>query len=74
MAQAQATSGSPHGPTAQGRGPPAVGLVTANGLAVNRRRVPTAPNASGWIVQIVILATSTFAVLDLYLLATSFHH
>ena len=75
MAQPQATSGSPHGETAQGRGPPVVRLVTANGVAVNRRRVPTAPNrGSAWIVQVVMVATSAFAFLDLYLLATSFHH
>ena len=61
--------------TAQGREPPAVRILTANGVAINRSRVPTAPDrASEWIVQIVIVATSVFAVLDLYLLATSFHH
>jgi hypothetical protein len=75
MAQPQVTSGKPHGATGQGRGPPAVRLVTANGAAMNRRRAPTTPNrASGWIVQIVIVATSAFAFLDLYLLITSGHH
>lgn len=75
MAQAQVTSAKPHGATAQGRGPPTVRLVTVNGLAVNRKRVPSAPNrASGWIVQVVIVATSAFAFLDLYLLLTSAHH
>jgi hypothetical protein len=75
MAQPQVSSGSPHGATAQGRGPLAVRVVTANGVAVNRRRVPTAPNRkSAWIVQVVIVATSAFAFLDLYLVATSFHH
>jgi hypothetical protein len=75
MIQPQVTSGYPHGATAQGREPPAVRILTANGVAVNHRRLPIASNrASQWIVQIVILATSAFAVLDLYLLATSFHH
>jgi hypothetical protein len=75
MAQPQVTSRSPHGATAQGLGPPAVRRVTANGVAVNRKRVPTAPNrGSAWIVQVVIVATSAFAFLDLYLLATSSHH
>ena len=75
MAQQQVISGMSHGATAQGRELPAVRILTANGVAVNRRRVPIASNrASQWIVQIVILATSAFAVLDLYLLATSFYH
>jgi hypothetical protein len=75
MTQTQITSGKLHRATAQGRGPPAVRLVTANGVAMDRRRVPTAPNrASGWIVQVVIVATSAFAFLDLYLLLTSGHH
>lgn len=74
MAQPQATSGSPHGATAQRRGPPAVSVVTANGVTANRRHVPTTPNrGSAWIVQVVMVATSAFAFLDLYLLATSFH-
>jgi hypothetical protein len=75
MAQHQVISGKPHGATAQGRGPPAVRLVTANGVVMNRRHVPTTPNrASAWIVQVVIVATSAFAFLDLYLLLTSGHH
>jgi len=75
MAQPQVTSGSPRGATAQGREPTPVRSVTANGVIVNRKRVPTAPNhASTWIVQVVIVATSAFAFLDLYLVATSFHH
>jgi len=50
-------------------------LVTTNGVEVNRRRVPTAPNrASQWIVQIIIAATSAFAFLDLYLLVASGRH
>jgi hypothetical protein len=49
--------------------------VTANGAVMNRRHVPTTPNrASAWIVQVVIVATSAFAFLDLYLLLTSGHH
>ena len=72
MTQPQVTSGTA---TAQWRGSPTVKLVTANGAPIDRRRVPTAPNrASGWIVQIVIVATSAFAVLDLYLLAAGVHH
>ena len=75
MTQPQVTSGTTRGATAQWRGPPAARIVTANGAAIDRRRVPTAPNrASGWIVQIVIVATSAFAVLDLYLLATGVHY
>jgi hypothetical protein len=76
MARPQVISGYPHGATTQGREQlPAVRILTANGVAVNRRHVPTAANrASQWIVQIVILTTSAFAVLDLYLLATGFHH
>jgi hypothetical protein len=75
MAQPQVISGKPHGATAQGRGSPAVRLVTTNGVEVNRRRVPTAPNrASQWIVQIIIAATSAFAFLDLYLLVASGRH
>ena len=75
MAQPEVISGNTHGATAQGRGPPAVRLVTANGTAMNHRRGPTTPNrASAWIVQVVIVATSAFAFLDLYLLLTSGHH
>jgi len=75
MAQPQVISGYPHGATVQGRASAAVRILTPNAVAVNRRRVPTAPNrTSQWIIQIVILATSAFAILDLYLLATSFHH
>ena len=75
MSYPQATSRNPHGTSAQWRGPPAVRLVTANGAPRNRRRVPTPSNrASGWIVQVVMVATSVFALLDLYLLATSGHH
>ena len=75
MAQPQVISGKSHGATAQGRGSLAVSLVTTNGVAVNRRRGPIAPNrASQWIVQIIIAATSAFAFLDLYLLAASGHH
>jgi hypothetical protein len=75
MAQPLVKSAYPHGVTAQGREPAPVRILTANGVAINRNRVPVAPNrGSQWIVQIVIVATSVFAVLDLYLLATSFHH
>ena len=75
MVQPQVSSGYPHGATAERRELPTVRILTANGVAVNRGRIPTASNrVSQWIVQIVILATSAFAVLDLYLLATSFHH
>lgn len=75
MAQPQVISGYPHGATTRGGKIRPVGILTANGVAVKRERIPTASNrASQWIVQIVILATSAFAVLDLYLLATSFHH
>ena len=73
MAQPQVTSGSPHS-AVPGREPPVVMLMPANGVAMNRRRVSSAPNASAWIVQVVIVATSAVAFLDLYLLATSFHH
>jgi len=59
----------------KGEGPAAVRLVTANGAVMNGRDVPTTPNrASAWIVQVVIVATSAFAFLDLYLLLTSGHH
>ena len=75
MAQPQVISGKPHGATAQGRERPGVTLVTASGVVTNRRGVPTAPNrVSGWIVQVVIVATSVFAFLDLYLLTTSGRH
>jgi len=75
MVQPQVASGHPHGAAEQGKQLPAVRILSANELVVNRRRLPIASNrASQWIVQIVILATSAFAVLDLYLLATSFHH
>jgi hypothetical protein len=74
MAQPQATSGSPHGATAQRREPPAVSLVTTNRVTANRRHFPTTPNrGSAWIVQVVMVGTSAFAFLDLYLLATSIH-
>ena len=75
MAQPLVTSGCAHAVTAQGGEPTAVRILTVNGVAINRSRVPIASNrASQWIVQFVIVATSVFAVLDLYLLATSFHH
>jgi hypothetical protein len=75
MTQPQMISGKPHGATAQGRGPPAVGFVTGSAVALRPRRGPTAPGrVSGWIVQIVIVATSVFAFLDLYLLTTSGRH
>jgi hypothetical protein len=75
MAHQQVASGHPHGAAAQWRGPPAVTLVTANGAPMNRRRVPIASSrASGWIVQTVVVATSVFAFLDLYLLVASGHH
>ncbi len=74
MAQPQIISGYPHGAKTQKGELPSVTILTANGVAVNRRRVPIASTrASQWIVQIVTVATSAFAVLDLYLLATSFH-
>jgi hypothetical protein len=50
-------------------------LIAANGVIMERRR-PTAapPRPSRWIVQVVMLATSAFALLDLYLLIASVHH
>lgn len=58
------------------RGPPDVGLaIAANAVAMDRRRPPTPPKAvSRWLVQSIVLATTCFALLDLYLLATSSPH
>lgn len=76
MAQHQVASRHPDGATTQGghRLPP-IRILTANGVPVSHRRDPTDSNrASQWIVQVVILSTSAFAALDLYLLATSLNH
>ena len=60
-----------------GLGPSPVSEVMPNG-AVLRRRPPGRPASSrrmsNRIVQVVILATSAFALLDLVLLASSLHH
>jgi hypothetical protein len=65
-----------HDTTVPGRGPTAVRLVATHNVGMERRRVPTGGRngASGWIVQIVVLATTAFAFLDLYLLVSSAHH
>ena len=43
--------------------------------SINHGRVSTAPNrASKWIVEVVMVLTSAFAILDVYLLVTSVHH
>jgi hypothetical protein len=58
-----------------GRGAPVVRLVATHGVVVERRRLPVAPNrASGRIVHVVIVATSAFAFLDLFLLLSPAHH
>jgi len=50
-------------------------LTAASVHAPRRAAGPaTARRFTAWIVRIIMLATSTFAVLDLYLLATSVHH
>jgi len=63
--------------TTQGLGRPPVTVITTNG-SVMRRRPPGIPAAtkrmSNRIVQVVIVATSAFALLDLALLASSLHH
>ncbi|HEY7946447.1 MAG TPA: hypothetical protein VID75_02160 [Acidimicrobiales bacterium] len=47
----------------------------SNAALVERRRAADATRrASRWLVQIVMLATTSFALLDLYLLLTSSHH
>jgi hypothetical protein len=75
MAPPQFASGTPHGTTMQRQGPPTVRLVAANGPAVERRRLPSGgpKRISGWIVQVVVLATTAFALLDLYLLLPIAH-
>ena len=75
MVHPQVTSGTRLGATPRRGELPAVRFLTANGATMNRRRVPIASNrTSERIVQVVILATSAFAILDLYLLATSLVH
>jgi hypothetical protein len=74
MAQPQVIPGYPRRATTPRRGLPPATILTANGVAVTRGTPAASNRASQWIVQIVILATSAFAVLDLYLLATGFHH
>ncbi len=64
------------GANQQGRGPPAVRLVSPHGTAMDRRRTQAnkTKRISGRIVQIVMLVTTAFALLDLSLLLTSGHH
>jgi hypothetical protein len=51
-----------------------VRLVPAHPVAIDRRtQNRVAKRASAWIVQGIILATTAFALLDLYLLGTSGH-
>jgi hypothetical protein len=75
MANPRVTSGQPHGVTAQVRGPTGVTLISTDGPAMSQRRVSTAPNrTSKWIVQVVMVLTSAFALLDVFLLVASGHH
>jgi hypothetical protein len=75
MTNPRVFSGKPDGTTAPGRGPTGVTLIPANGRAMHHRRVSTAPNRpSRWIVEIVMVLTSAFAILDVFLLLTSGHH
>ncbi|HEY5250908.1 MAG TPA: hypothetical protein VIJ09_04580 [Acidimicrobiales bacterium] len=71
------TSGQPHSQTIQGRGPPSVSWNSPHGSVGERRRTPSKVNTrtSRTIVQVIMLATSAFALLDLYLLSSSgLHH
>jgi hypothetical protein len=71
MAPGQQQSAPP-----QGRGPPAVRLVSPNRAAMERRRIQAnnTKRISNRIVQVIMLATTAFALFDLSLLITSLHH
>ena len=58
------------------RGPPDISLAVAvTAVAMDLRRAPTPPKAvSRCLVQSIIVATTSFALLDLYLLTTSSPH
>jgi hypothetical protein len=71
-----ADSSRQHGASLQGRGHPAVRVVSPYGSAMVRRRAQDnrTKRISSTIVHIVMLVTTAFALLDLSLLLTSGHH
>jgi hypothetical protein len=49
--------------------------MAANAVVMDRRRPPTPTKSiSKWLVQGIVVATTLFALLDLYLLMTSSPH
>ena len=70
------TPGQQQSAQPQGRGPPAVRLVSPNNATIQRRRTQAnnTKRISNRIVQVIMLATSAFALFDLSLLITSLHH
>jgi len=75
MAHPPVIPGKLYGAIAQGRGPNGVRLISANGASTIQRRASTAPSrTSKWIVQVMMILTSAFAFVDVYLLLSSVHH